>query len=91
MKWIAIVLLAGAGLCARRQSAARRTAAQVPAGVRRLPLGVSARHAARRIVEATRMGSLPTHYGTDASLDEASVRDISGWLQTHAGTYKRVI
>lgn len=36
------------------------------------------------------MGSLSTHYGTDASLDEASVREISGWLQTHAGTYKRV-
>lgn len=36
------------------------------------------------------MGSLQQHYGTDASLDEASVREIGGWLQTHAGTYKRV-
>ena len=36
------------------------------------------------------MGSLKQHYGTDASLDEASQREISGWLQTHAGTYKRV-
>ena len=36
------------------------------------------------------MGSLGQHYGTDASLDEASVREISTWLQTHAGTYKRV-
>jgi len=36
------------------------------------------------------MGSLDKHFGTDASLDEASVREISGWLQTHAGTYKRV-
>jgi hypothetical protein len=36
------------------------------------------------------MGSLDKHYGTDASLDEASVREISGWLQGHAGTYKRV-
>lgn len=36
------------------------------------------------------MGSLTKHYGTDASLDEASVREISGWLQANAGTYKRV-
>jgi len=36
------------------------------------------------------MGSLQRHYGTDASLDEASLREIGGWLQTQAGTYKRV-
>lgn len=36
------------------------------------------------------MGSLNKHYGTDASLDEASVREISGWLKVNAGTYKRV-
>ncbi|NMM18500.1 MAG: cytochrome C [Rhodoferax sp.] len=36
------------------------------------------------------MGSLTKHYGTDASLDEASVREISGWLHANAGTYKRV-
>lgn len=36
------------------------------------------------------MGSLNQHYGTDASLDEASVRQISGWLTANAGTYKRV-
>ncbi len=36
------------------------------------------------------MGSLTKHYGTDASLDEASVREISGWLKANAGTYKRV-
>ncbi|WP_341908735.1 diheme cytochrome c [Polaromonas sp. YR568] len=36
------------------------------------------------------MGSLDKHYGTDASLDAASVKEISQWLQTHAGTYKRV-
>jgi cytochrome c553 len=36
------------------------------------------------------MGSLDKHYGTDASLDEASVREISQWLQVNAGTYKRV-
>lgn len=36
------------------------------------------------------MGTLDKHYGTDASLDEAGVREISQWLQTNAGTYRRV-
>jgi hypothetical protein len=36
------------------------------------------------------MGSLGKHFGTDASLDAASVREISGWLKSNAGTYKRV-
>ncbi|MEY3125872.1 MAG: hypothetical protein RLZZ573_2392 [Pseudomonadota bacterium] len=36
------------------------------------------------------MGTLTKHYGTDASLDEASVRELSAWLKTNAGTYKRV-
>lgn len=35
------------------------------------------------------MTQLDRHYGTDASLDEASVRQIAQWLNTHAGTYKR--
>jgi hypothetical protein len=36
------------------------------------------------------MENLPRHYGTDASLDAASVKEISTWLGTHAGTWKRV-
>ena len=36
------------------------------------------------------MGRLDNHYGTDASLDADTVRQLSGWLQAHAGTYKRV-
>ncbi|MEO8119639.1 MAG: diheme cytochrome c [Rhodoferax sp.] len=36
------------------------------------------------------MGSLDKHYGTDASLDDASAKEISVWLKAHAGTYKRV-
>jgi Dihaem cytochrome c len=36
------------------------------------------------------MAGLGKHYGTDASLDEASVREISGWLKANAGTYRRV-
>ena len=36
------------------------------------------------------MTGLDKHYGTDASLDEATVKQLSTWLQTNAGTYKRV-
>ena len=36
------------------------------------------------------MGGLQKHYGTDASLDPATVFQIGKWLEAHAGTYKRV-
>ena len=36
------------------------------------------------------MGQLNQHFGTDASLDAATQISIAGWLQSHAGTYKRV-
>ncbi|MDP1783422.1 MAG: diheme cytochrome c, partial [Hydrogenophaga sp.] len=36
------------------------------------------------------MSGLDQHYGTDASLDAATVTQLGQWLQTHAGTYKRV-
>lgn len=36
------------------------------------------------------MGSLEHHFGTDASIDAASVQEIGLWLNRHAGTYKRV-
>ena len=36
------------------------------------------------------MGRLDEHYGSDASIDEATVRQLSEWLQAHAGTGKRV-
>lgn len=36
------------------------------------------------------MGRLDTHYGTNASLDTDTVRQLSGWLQAYGGTYKRV-
>jgi mono/diheme cytochrome c family protein len=36
------------------------------------------------------MASLPRHYGTDASLDPATVKELSAWLGANAGTYKRV-
>ena len=36
------------------------------------------------------MANLPRHYGTDASLDPATVKALSTWLGANAGTYKRV-
>ncbi len=36
------------------------------------------------------MSGLDKHYGSDASLDPTAVQQISRWLQTEAGTYKRV-
>ena len=36
------------------------------------------------------MGGLERHYGTDASLDAATVSQIGIWLNANAGTYKRV-
>lgn len=35
------------------------------------------------------MRGLPNHFGTDASLDAASVKQISIWLGQHAGTGQR--
>ena len=36
------------------------------------------------------MANLPRHYGTDASLDPATVKELSTWVGANAGTYKRV-
>ena len=36
------------------------------------------------------MSGLNKHYGTDASLDAATVQQLGTWLQANAGTYKRV-
>ena len=36
------------------------------------------------------MTGLDKHYGTDASLDDATVKQLSTWLRANAGTYKRV-
>ena len=35
------------------------------------------------------MNTLDKHYGSDASLDAATLRQIDGWLQAHAGSGKR--
>jgi hypothetical protein len=36
------------------------------------------------------LSNLPHHYGTDASLDAATVNELATWLSANAGTYKRV-
>lgn len=36
------------------------------------------------------LGALDTHYGSDASLDPAALKALSGWLGANAGTYRRV-
>ena len=36
------------------------------------------------------MGGLDKHFGTDASLDEPTRRELGNWLSLHAGTYRRV-
>jgi hypothetical protein len=36
------------------------------------------------------MDGLPQHFGTDASLDPATVQQVSAWLAANAGSWKRV-
>nr|WP_231502490.1 diheme cytochrome c [Herbaspirillum sp. RV1423] len=36
------------------------------------------------------LNNLPRHYGTDASLDPATVKQLATWLTNYAGTYTRV-
>jgi len=36
------------------------------------------------------MNNLPRHFGTDASLDPATAKEIAAWVHANAGTYKRV-
>ena len=49
------------------------------------PPGMLPAHSWQRV-----MGGLERHFGTDASLDPATVQQLARWLQAHAGTYKRV-
>ena len=36
------------------------------------------------------MSGLQKHYGTDASISQQEMMQIASWLNSHAGTYKRV-
>ncbi len=35
------------------------------------------------------MGNLSQHFGSDASLDATTLKELSAWLNAHAGGYKR--
>lgn len=35
------------------------------------------------------VSTLPRHYGSDASLDATTVKELSAWLAANAGTYRR--
>jgi mono/diheme cytochrome c family protein len=35
------------------------------------------------------MNNLPRHFGTDASLDEVTVKELATWLSANAGSYRR--
>ena len=49
------------------------------------PPGMLPRDSWRRL-----LNNLPRHYGTDASLDAATVNELASWLGANAGTYRRV-
>lgn len=36
------------------------------------------------------MGKLQSHFGSDASLDPSTTKELTAWLKLHAGTSKRV-
>lgn len=49
------------------------------------PAGMLPAASWRRVID-----NLPRHYGTDASLDPASVKELSTWLSANAATTQRV-
>ena len=92
---ILVGLLAAAGLshAAHADSGDRASAAVVPPAYKQecaachvaYPAGMLPAASWRRL-----MGNLPRHFGTDASLDAATAKELSVWLGAHAGTYRRV-
>lgn len=92
MKWIALWVLAAGAVCAARAESKGTVLPPLPAYQTECaachiayPAGMLPAASWKHL-----MGSLGKHYGTDASLDEASVRQIGQWLQGNAGTYRRV-
>lgn len=87
------LLLAGAVPLAAQADGGRRMPAQVPPAYAAecggchlaFPPGALPARSWLRM-----MSGLDDHYGTDASLDPATVQQLSGWLAANAGTWKRV-
>jgi mono/diheme cytochrome c family protein len=89
--WLSVALLAVCAVPARADSAGSR-AAQLPLYQQEcaschlaFPPGLLPAASWQHL-----MGTLSKHFGTDASLDEASLRELSGWLKINAGAGKRV-
>ncbi len=89
---LAVVMLSSLGLSAAHADGSRMPAKILPSYTAECaachtayPPGMLPARSWQRI-----MKGLDQHYGSDASLDAKTVTEIGQWLQTHAGTYKRV-
>lgn len=88
-----MALLAPAVLASGYSNKGRQMPAQVPAAYQQecaschlaYPPGLLPARSWDRL-----MGHLEQHFGSDASLDPATAQQIGAWLQSNAGTYKRV-
>lgn len=88
----ACIVLAGLGMSSAQADGSRMPAKILPAYTAECaachtayPPGMLPAKSWQRI-----MKGLDQHYGSDAALDAKTVTEIGQWLQTHAGTYKRV-
>ncbi len=91
--WLTLLLLAGL-TSAARADAGSRMPAQVPAPYQQECAACHVAYPPGLLPAASwqaLMRSLDKHYGSDASLDEPTVRQIAKWLQTHAGKGVREI
>ena len=73
----------------RHARSARAAAAEVrsrnaPPATWPIPPGLLPAASWQRLID-----NLPRHFGTDASLDAATAKELSTWLAAHAGTDKR--
>ena len=92
LQMLACIALSGLGMSAAQADGARMPVKVLPSYTAECaachtayPPGMLPAKSWQRI-----MKGLDQHYGSDASLDAKTVAEIGQWLQTHAGTYKRV-
>ena len=79
------VVLAGSSTQAQTINAAAKYQQECASCHLAYPPGMLPAASWRRLID-----NLPRHFGTDASLDAASVRELAAWLAANAGTYRRV-
>lgn len=93
LAWLGVLALGAVGMNPAWADGGRRMPPSVPAAYTQecaachtaYAPGLLPAESWRRIV-----GGLDRHYGSDASLDAATVAQLGAWLQAHASTYKRV-